>query len=157
MWDLWWTKWHWCRFSPSASVSPPNSHSTDCWYSRSSTGWRKTSGLNLTLAKEITISVGYPEIFVVLLSPYRQIPGQHVYWTLLRTSKFFPTHLPSSPSAPANKCKVLVHDWRAIQGNMLVGKTWLERKVEGVDPWDIFPWRQYAHRQFMCHLLFKFT
>jgi hypothetical protein len=38
MWDLWWTK-----FSPSASVSPANSHSTDCytsssiirgWYSR---------------------------------------------------------------------------------------------------------------------------
>jgi hypothetical protein len=23
MWDLWWTKWHWCRFSPSTSVSPP--------------------------------------------------------------------------------------------------------------------------------------
>jgi hypothetical protein len=22
MWDLWWTKWHWGRFSPSTSVSP---------------------------------------------------------------------------------------------------------------------------------------
>jgi hypothetical protein len=30
MWDLWWTKWHWSRFSPSTSVSPANSHSTDC-------------------------------------------------------------------------------------------------------------------------------
>jgi hypothetical protein len=28
MWDLWWSKWHWCRFSPS--ISPTNSHSTDC-------------------------------------------------------------------------------------------------------------------------------
>jgi hypothetical protein len=28
--DLWWTKWHWGRFSPSTSVSPANSHSTDC-------------------------------------------------------------------------------------------------------------------------------
>jgi hypothetical protein len=30
MWDLWWTKWHRGRFSPSTSVSPDNSHSTDC-------------------------------------------------------------------------------------------------------------------------------
>jgi hypothetical protein len=30
MWDLWWTKWHWGRFSPSAWVSPANSHFTDC-------------------------------------------------------------------------------------------------------------------------------
>jgi hypothetical protein len=29
-WDLWWTKWHLGRFSPSTSVSPANSHSTDC-------------------------------------------------------------------------------------------------------------------------------
>jgi hypothetical protein len=29
MWDLWWTKWHWGRFSPSTSVSTANSHSTD--------------------------------------------------------------------------------------------------------------------------------
>jgi hypothetical protein len=29
-WDLWWTKWHWGRFSSSTSVSPSNSHSTDC-------------------------------------------------------------------------------------------------------------------------------
>jgi hypothetical protein len=28
MWDLWWTKWHSGRFSPSTSVSPANSHST---------------------------------------------------------------------------------------------------------------------------------
>jgi hypothetical protein len=30
MWDLWWTKWHCGRFSPSTSVSPANIHSTDC-------------------------------------------------------------------------------------------------------------------------------
>jgi hypothetical protein len=30
MWDLWWTKWRWGRFSPSTSVSPTNSPSTDC-------------------------------------------------------------------------------------------------------------------------------
>jgi hypothetical protein len=28
MWDLWWTKWHGGRFSPSTLVSPANSHST---------------------------------------------------------------------------------------------------------------------------------
>jgi hypothetical protein len=30
MWDLWWTKWRWGRFSPSISVSPANLHSTNC-------------------------------------------------------------------------------------------------------------------------------
>jgi hypothetical protein len=29
MWDLWWTKLHWGRFSPSTSVSPTD-NSTDC-------------------------------------------------------------------------------------------------------------------------------
>jgi hypothetical protein len=29
MWGLWWTKWHWGRFSPSASVSPANHLSTN--------------------------------------------------------------------------------------------------------------------------------
>jgi hypothetical protein len=29
-WDLWWKKWYWGRFSPSTSVSPANSHSTNC-------------------------------------------------------------------------------------------------------------------------------
>jgi hypothetical protein len=28
MWDLWWKKWRWGRFSPSTSVSPANLHST---------------------------------------------------------------------------------------------------------------------------------
>jgi hypothetical protein len=27
---LWWTKWHWGRFSPSTSVSSANPHFTDC-------------------------------------------------------------------------------------------------------------------------------
>jgi hypothetical protein len=31
MWNLWWTKWCWGRFSPSTSVSPVNFHSTDCF------------------------------------------------------------------------------------------------------------------------------
>jgi hypothetical protein len=30
MWDLWWTKWHWGRISPSISVSPADSHFTHC-------------------------------------------------------------------------------------------------------------------------------
>jgi hypothetical protein len=30
MWDLWWTKWHWVRFSPSTLVSPANSYPTYC-------------------------------------------------------------------------------------------------------------------------------
>jgi hypothetical protein len=29
MWNLWWTKRHWGRFSPSTSVSPAK-HPTDC-------------------------------------------------------------------------------------------------------------------------------
>jgi hypothetical protein len=27
-WDLWWTEWHWGRFSPGTSVYPANHHST---------------------------------------------------------------------------------------------------------------------------------
>jgi hypothetical protein len=30
LWDLWWTKWRWGRFSPSTSASPANLHSTNC-------------------------------------------------------------------------------------------------------------------------------
>jgi hypothetical protein len=30
MWDLKWTTWHWGEFCPSTSVSPANSHSTNC-------------------------------------------------------------------------------------------------------------------------------
>jgi hypothetical protein len=47
VWDLWWTKWRWGRLSPITSVSPANSHSTDCstfiirgWYNRSISGRR---------------------------------------------------------------------------------------------------------------------
>jgi hypothetical protein len=29
MWDLWWTKWRWGRFSLTTSVSPANLHSTN--------------------------------------------------------------------------------------------------------------------------------
>jgi hypothetical protein len=29
MWDLWWTKWRWGRFSPNTSVSSANLHSTN--------------------------------------------------------------------------------------------------------------------------------
>jgi hypothetical protein len=28
MWDLWWAKWYWGRFSPSTWVFPANHHST---------------------------------------------------------------------------------------------------------------------------------
>jgi hypothetical protein len=30
MWDLWWTKWRWRRFSPSTLVSTANLYSTNC-------------------------------------------------------------------------------------------------------------------------------
>jgi hypothetical protein len=30
MWDSWWTKWRWGRFSRSTSVSTANLHSTNC-------------------------------------------------------------------------------------------------------------------------------
>jgi hypothetical protein len=29
MWDMWWKKWRWAKFSPSTSVSPANHHSTN--------------------------------------------------------------------------------------------------------------------------------
>jgi hypothetical protein len=29
MWDLWWTKWRWGRFSPILSVSPVNLYSAN--------------------------------------------------------------------------------------------------------------------------------
>jgi hypothetical protein len=29
MWDLWWTKWRWGRFSPNTSVPPANLHFTN--------------------------------------------------------------------------------------------------------------------------------
>jgi hypothetical protein len=29
MWDLWWTKWRWARFSPSTSVSLADLYSTN--------------------------------------------------------------------------------------------------------------------------------
>jgi hypothetical protein len=45
MWDLWRTKWHWGRFSPSISVFPANYHSTNCsafvirgWYNMPNSG-----------------------------------------------------------------------------------------------------------------------
>jgi hypothetical protein len=31
IWDLWWEKWHWCRFSQSSLVSLANSYSTNCY------------------------------------------------------------------------------------------------------------------------------
>jgi hypothetical protein len=57
MWDLWWKKWHWGRFSPSTSVFPANSHSTD--YPSSGAGTigqilaDVPSGLSLTPPQEI--------------------------------------------------------------------------------------------------------
>jgi hypothetical protein len=30
-WDLWLTKWHWHKFSPSISVSPAHSHPINCF------------------------------------------------------------------------------------------------------------------------------
>jgi hypothetical protein len=30
IWDMWWTKWNWGKFSPITSASPANSHSSDC-------------------------------------------------------------------------------------------------------------------------------
>jgi hypothetical protein len=29
MWDLWWTKWRWGRFSPITSIFPANLYSTN--------------------------------------------------------------------------------------------------------------------------------
>jgi hypothetical protein len=49
MWDLWWAKWHWGRFSPSISVplpilipptTPHSSPTTRGWYNRPNIGRR---------------------------------------------------------------------------------------------------------------------
>jgi hypothetical protein len=56
MWDLRWKKWHWGRFPPGTSVSPANSHSTDCFtliiiYHPGLVQWADVqSGLSLTQA-----------------------------------------------------------------------------------------------------------
>jgi hypothetical protein len=57
MWDLWWTKWHWNRFSPGTSASlpiyipqiaPESISSIICgWYSRTVMA-AVPSGLSLT-------------------------------------------------------------------------------------------------------------
>jgi hypothetical protein len=60
MWDLWWTKWYWGRFSPSTSVSPANPYSTNCsiiiiirgWYNRPTVA-DVPSGLSLTPPREM--------------------------------------------------------------------------------------------------------
>jgi hypothetical protein len=69
MWDLWWTKWHWSKFSLSTSVSPANSHSTDCstfiitiyhpaWYNGKISGrrtkWTQVSPYPKKLKKKMT-------------------------------------------------------------------------------------------------------
>jgi hypothetical protein len=65
MWDLWWTKWHWNRFSPSTLISPSN-HSTDCstliiiiiiiwgWYSRPNSGWCQVDSVSPHPEEHIT-------------------------------------------------------------------------------------------------------
>jgi hypothetical protein len=40
VWDLWWTKWHWGRFSSSTSVSPANHHSTNLSNIIITRGWQ---------------------------------------------------------------------------------------------------------------------
>jgi hypothetical protein len=46
MWGLWWTKWHWRRFSQNNSVSPTNHYSTDFSIIIITRGWhnRPTGG-----------------------------------------------------------------------------------------------------------------
>jgi hypothetical protein len=39
MWDLWWTKGYWGRFSPITSVSPANHHSTHFFIIIITRGW----------------------------------------------------------------------------------------------------------------------
>jgi hypothetical protein len=67
MWDLWWTKWHWGRFSPSTSVSPANFHSTNDytriilgWYNREKILADVPSGLSLAPPQET--KKNYPDV-----------------------------------------------------------------------------------------------
>jgi hypothetical protein len=69
MLDLWWTKWHWGRFSSSTSVSPDNPHSTNCsiiiirgWYNRPTVA-DVPSGLSLTPPRETKKKKFYKDWF----------------------------------------------------------------------------------------------
>jgi hypothetical protein len=71
MWDLWWTKWRWGRFSPSTSVSPANLHSINCstitliiWglYNRPEvaavpSGLSTTSNKKVTVVRELSVEI----------------------------------------------------------------------------------------------------
>jgi hypothetical protein len=63
MWDLWWTKWRWGRFSPSTSVSPANLYSIDLftititYYSglvQQASSGRSTQSLTAQIKKKLT-------------------------------------------------------------------------------------------------------
>jgi hypothetical protein len=60
MWGLWWTKWHWGRFSPRNSVSPAN-HSTNFSIIIITRGWhnRPLSGCSVewTLIPPPTVQI----------------------------------------------------------------------------------------------------
>jgi hypothetical protein len=76
MWDLWWTKRHWVRFSPSTSVSPAK-HPTDCstiiihyhpgWYNRPVVASVIVDSVSLYPKKEKKklITVTTPENFLI--------------------------------------------------------------------------------------------
>jgi hypothetical protein len=46
MWNLWWSKWRWNKFSPSTSVFLANFHSTNCSNSGRSTKWTQPNPTN---------------------------------------------------------------------------------------------------------------
>jgi hypothetical protein len=66
MWHLWWTKWHWRRFSPSTSISPANSYSTSCSIFYHPIMQSYTDNIINNLKKKIHIgieSLSRPELF----------------------------------------------------------------------------------------------
>jgi hypothetical protein len=99
MWDLWWTKWYWGRFSPSTSFPlpifiPPTAPQSlwsiiRGWYNRPVVA-AVPSGLSLTPPQEKTKT--RTEVFHVFSQSFQ------INWIASRTrsrslpSKFFPVH-----------------------------------------------------------------
>jgi hypothetical protein len=64
MWDFWWTKCHWGRFSPSTSVSPVNLHPPIAPQSPSSIIW---AWCNRPVVAAIPIGLSLTAIIIIII------------------------------------------------------------------------------------------
>jgi hypothetical protein len=98
MWDLWWTKWHWGRFSPSASVSPANHHSTNFSIVIITRGWHNTpiggrsaEWTQLDTTPTIFEKISYRKIYytyVYLMTPCKMHSYTAVDWIMIANGEF---------------------------------------------------------------------